>query len=155
MSDSIFRWHVKLMLFPPGSRLVGTSRAEDAGLAPKESATLCSLAITAAPAKGFVFSAYSFGEAPLWRPLDRETRRCRAAFARPPYCCDCLCDSSLDFSVLGFGLLSSIDQLLDNARPPYPYPALQGAKLPVRKVAVSARLQSLQHLLGFQIWLLL
>ena len=31
------------MLFPPGSRLVETSRAEDAGLAPKESAieTLC------------------------------------------------------------------------------------------------------------------
>jgi hypothetical protein len=33
----------KVMLFPPGSRLAETSRAEDAGLAPKESAieTLC------------------------------------------------------------------------------------------------------------------
>ena len=41
--DSISQLRVKLMLFPPGSRLVETSRAEDAGLAPKESAieTLC------------------------------------------------------------------------------------------------------------------
>ena len=45
------------MLSPPGSRLVETSRAEDAGLAPKESAieTLCRWAMMADSAEGFVF----------------------------------------------------------------------------------------------------
>jgi hypothetical protein len=40
----ISRWRVKLMLLLPGSRLTGTSRAEDTGLAPNESAIepLCS-----------------------------------------------------------------------------------------------------------------
>ncbi len=43
------------MLFPPGSRLAETSKAEDAGLAPKESAieTLCRWAVMADSAKGF------------------------------------------------------------------------------------------------------
>jgi hypothetical protein len=42
-SDLISQWCVKLKLFPPGSRLAETSRADDAGLAPRESAieTLC------------------------------------------------------------------------------------------------------------------
>ena len=54
--DSISQLRVKLMLFPPGSRLAETSRAEDAGLAPKESAieTLCGWAVMADSAKGFV-----------------------------------------------------------------------------------------------------
>jgi hypothetical protein len=45
------------MLFPPGSRLAETSWAEDAGLAPRESAseTLCRWAVMAFSAKGFVF----------------------------------------------------------------------------------------------------
>jgi uncharacterized membrane protein YphA (DoxX/SURF4 family) len=45
------------MLFPSGSRLADTSKAEDAGLAPKESAseTLCRWAVMADSAKGFVF----------------------------------------------------------------------------------------------------
>jgi hypothetical protein len=41
--DSISQLRAKLVLFPPGSRLAETSRAEDGELAPKESAieTLC------------------------------------------------------------------------------------------------------------------
>ena len=48
---------VKLVLFLPGSRLAETSKAEDAELAPKESAieTLCRWAVMADYAKGFVF----------------------------------------------------------------------------------------------------
>ena len=55
--DSIAQLRAKLMLFPPGSRLAETSKAEDAGLAPKESAieTLCRWAVMADSAKGFVF----------------------------------------------------------------------------------------------------
>jgi hypothetical protein len=48
---------VKLMLFTLGSRLAETSKAEDAGLAPKESAieTLCRWAVMADSVKGFAF----------------------------------------------------------------------------------------------------
>jgi len=55
--DSVAQLRVKLMLFLPGSRLAETSRAENAGLAPKESAieTLCRWAVRADWAKGFVF----------------------------------------------------------------------------------------------------
>jgi hypothetical protein len=55
--DSISQLRAKLVLFPPGSRLAETSRAEDAGLAPKESAieTLCRWAVMADSVKGFVF----------------------------------------------------------------------------------------------------
>ena len=55
--DSISKLRVKLVLFPPGSRLAETSKAEDAGLAPRESAveTLCRRAVMADSAKGFVF----------------------------------------------------------------------------------------------------
>ncbi len=55
--DSVAPLRVKLVLFPPGSRLAETSRAESAGLAPKESATetLCKWAVMADCAKGFVF----------------------------------------------------------------------------------------------------
>ena len=55
--DSVAPLRVKLVLFPPGSRLAETSRAESAGLAPKESATetLCKWAGMADCAKGFVF----------------------------------------------------------------------------------------------------
>jgi len=54
--DSVAQLRVKLMLFPPGSRLAETSRAENAGLAPKESAieTLCRWAVRADWAKGFL-----------------------------------------------------------------------------------------------------
>jgi hypothetical protein len=50
------------MLFPPGSRLAETSKAENAGLAPKESAieTLCRWAVMADSAKGFVFVSLFF-----------------------------------------------------------------------------------------------
>ena len=55
--DSISRLRAKLVLFPPGSRLAETSKAEDTGLAPKESAieTLCRWVVMADSAKGFVF----------------------------------------------------------------------------------------------------
>ena len=57
----------KVMLFPPGSRLAETSRAEDTGLAPKESAidTLCRWAVMASSAKGFVFLAPFLLEPPI------------------------------------------------------------------------------------------
>ena len=53
--DSVAQLRVKLMLFAPGSRLAETSRAENAGLAPKESAieTLGRWAVRADWAKGF------------------------------------------------------------------------------------------------------
>jgi hypothetical protein len=53
---------VKLMLLPPGSRLAETSKAENAGLAPKESAieTLCRWAVMADSAKGLVFLSLFF-----------------------------------------------------------------------------------------------
>ena len=63
--DSISQLRAKLVLFPPGSRLAETSKVEDAGLAPKESAieTLCRWTMMADSAKGFVFLPHSFGEA--------------------------------------------------------------------------------------------
>ena len=60
--DSVAQLRVKLRQFPPGSRLAETSRAENAGLAPKESAmeTLCRWAVRADCAKGFVFLTLFF-----------------------------------------------------------------------------------------------
>jgi hypothetical protein len=60
--DSVAQLRVKLMLFLLGSRLAETSRAENAGLAPKESAieTLCRWAVMADCAKGFVFLSLFF-----------------------------------------------------------------------------------------------
>jgi hypothetical protein len=60
--DSVAQLRVKLMLLPPGSRLAETSKAENAGLAPKESAieTLCRWAVMADSAKGLVFLSLFF-----------------------------------------------------------------------------------------------
>ena len=60
--DSVAQVRVKLRQFPLGSRLAETSRAENAGLAPKESAreTLCRWAVRADCAKGFVFLTLFF-----------------------------------------------------------------------------------------------
>ena len=60
--DSLAQLRVKLMPFLLGSRLAETSRAENAGLAPKESAieTLCRWAVMADSAKGFVFLSLFF-----------------------------------------------------------------------------------------------
>src|ERR1017187_285861 len=41
---------------------------------------------------------------------------------------------------------------LNDSHSPQSYSALQRAQLAVRKLAVSARLKSLQHLLGFHVW---
>jgi hypothetical protein len=59
-----------VVLFPSGSRPAEASKADDTGLAPKESAneTLCRWAIAATSSKGFVFVCDSFGEASLLRP---------------------------------------------------------------------------------------
>ena len=60
--DSVAQLRVKLRQFPPASRLAETSRAENAGLAPKESAmeTLCRWAVWADCAEGFVFLSLFF-----------------------------------------------------------------------------------------------
>src|ERR1035437_10352787 len=77
----------KVVLTPPGSRPAERSRADDAVLAPKESVieTLCGLPDRLAGG-GFRVSA-SIPRVRLRRerPLDHESRRRRAFFARPPY----------------------------------------------------------------------
>jgi hypothetical protein len=48
-------------------------------------------------------------------------------------------------------MISTVHQLLHDSHPLQPHPALQRAQLPVWKLAISARLESLQHLLGLHI----
>ena len=87
---------VKVVFTPPGSRPVERSRADDAGLAPKESVieTLCGLPDGLA-GRGFrVFAKIPMVRLRRERLLDHESRRRRAFFARHPYrfCfCFCLC----------------------------------------------------------------
>jgi hypothetical protein len=85
---------VKVVFTPPGSRPAERSRADDAGLAPKESVieTLCGLPDGLA-GRGFrVFTSIPRVRLRRERPLDHESRRRRASFAQHPYrLCFCLC----------------------------------------------------------------
>ena len=89
-----FLMRVMVVVAPPGSRLAERSRADDAGLAPKESVieTLCGLPDGLA-GRGFrVFAKIPMVRLRRERLLDHESRRRRAFFARPPYrLCFCLC----------------------------------------------------------------
>ena len=81
------RMRVKVVFTPPGSRPVKRSRADDAGLAPKESVieTLCGLPDGLA-GRGFrVFAKIPMVRLRRERLLDHESRRRRAFFARHPY----------------------------------------------------------------------
>jgi hypothetical protein len=91
------------MLFPPGSRLAETSRADDEGLAPKESAieTLCRWTVMADSAKGFVFLPHSFGEASVVEALGSRNATLPGCFCAASLLCLL---SSLGFSAVpGFG----------------------------------------------------
>jgi hypothetical protein len=59
-----------------------------------------------------------------------------------------------DVMVIRRSLIGAVDQLSNDSHPPQPYAALERTQLAVRKLAVSARLQPLQHLLGLHVWLL-
>ena len=95
------RMRVKVVFTPPGSRPVERSRADDAGLAPKESVieTLCGLPDGLA-GRGFRVSAeILLVRLRRGRLLDHESRRRRAFFARHPYrFCFCLCSCHLPSS---------------------------------------------------------
>ena len=78
---------VMVVVAPPGSRPVERSRADDAGLAPKESVieTLCGLPDGLA-GRGFrVLAMIPMVRLRRERLLDHESRRRRAFFARHPY----------------------------------------------------------------------
>jgi hypothetical protein len=87
---------VKVVFTPPGSRPAERSRADDAGLAPKESVseTLCGLPEGLA-VRGFrVFAMIPMVRFRRERLLDHESRRRRAFFARHPHrlgFCFCFC----------------------------------------------------------------
>ena len=90
------RMRVKVVFTPPGSRPVERSRADDAGLAPKESVieTLCGLPDGLAAGGFRVSASIPMVRLRRGRPLDPESRRRRAFFARHPYCfclCSCFC----------------------------------------------------------------
>src|ERR1035437_3397115 len=91
-----FLMRVMVVFAPPGSRLAERSRADDAGLAPKESVieTLCGLPDGQA-ARGFrVIAMIPVVRLRRERLLDHESRRRRAFFARHPYrFCFCHCGS--------------------------------------------------------------
>src|ERR1035437_2696978 len=107
-----FLMRVMVVFAPPGSRLAERSRADDAGLAPKESVieTLCGLPDGLA-GRGFRVSAeILLVRLRRGRPLDHESRRRRALFARHPYrFCLCLCSCFCHW--LSPGLLVLVLQL--------------------------------------------
>ena len=100
----------KVGVTPQGSRPAERSRADDAGLAPKESVieTLCGLPDGLA-GRGFrVFASIPMVRLRRERLLDHESRRRRAFFARHPYrLCFCLCFCHL----LSPGVLVLVRQL--------------------------------------------